>query len=55
MKWNLQDKEITIFCPDFYFSEEYLTLKPLNKVNKRGDRGSRWKRAYMALKHIGEW
>ncbi|MBR0456934.1 MAG: hypothetical protein IJJ01_09725 [Firmicutes bacterium] len=50
--WKLDKKELTISCATMYFEKaENVKLIPLHKSHKRGDKGSRWKRAYMALKH----
>ena len=50
-KWKLSKKQITISGTAFYFGNNYKTLTPLFKANKRGTSGSKWKQAYQAVKH----
>lgn len=51
-KWVLSKKEITVSATNFYFTDEKnKVLTPLNKANKRRKSGSKWKRAYQAVKH----
>ena len=51
-KWMLSQKEITVSAINFYFTDEKnRVLTPLNKANKRRKSGSKWKRAYQAVKH----
>lgn len=51
-KWGIDKKKISIATPNFFFeNKEHKYLTPLNKANKRGDSGCKWKRAYQALKH----
>ena len=50
--WQISKKEITVSSPVFYFQDsKFRILTPLHKANKRGTSGSKWKRAYQALKH----
>lgn len=48
--WNLGEKEIEISGINFYFNKTKV-FAPLKKANKRGTSGSKWKRAYQAIKH----
>lgn len=51
-KWLLSKKEITVSAINFYFTDEKnRVLTPLNKANRRRKSGSKWKRAYQAVKH----
>ena len=51
-KWLLSKKIVYTSSPNFYFSEEIIKiLTPLNKANKRGSSGAKWKQAYQAVKH----
>lgn len=49
-QWNICQKEIRVSNINFFFSKpENLILLPLKKANKRS--GSKWGRAYQAIKH----
>ncbi|WP_459477370.1 hypothetical protein [Clostridium saccharoperbutylacetonicum] len=51
-EWHLSRKEIKVSASEFYFlTESNRILNPLYKANKRGSSGSKWKKAYQALKH----
>lgn len=51
-KWNLSKKCVIIDGIHFAFEEEdNRILTPLNKANKRGTSGPKWKQAYQAVKH----
>lgn len=50
--WKLSKKQVIISANTFYFMDEKnKVLYPLNKANKRGTSGSKWKQAYQAIKH----
>ena len=50
--WKLDAKKVLVVAPTFAFDRsENRILTPLRKANKRGTSGSRWKRAYQAIKH----
>lgn len=50
--WNLSKKQVIVSSNYIYFDEEKnRILTPLHKANKRGKSGSKWKRAYQAVKH----
>lgn len=48
--WHLDKKLVTVTAATMYF-EETRDLHPFHKSDKRGTSGSKWKRAYQALKH----
>ena len=50
-KLLLSKKQIMITSSKMYFSDDKRYLKPLHKSNKRGSSGSKWKKAYQAIKH----
>lgn len=51
-KWKLGEKQLIVSAANFYFSNESnKVINPLYKANKRGDKGSKWKTAYQAVKH----
>lgn len=51
-KWNLSKKVVLISSISLYFEqEENRILTPLKKANRRGTSGSKWKKAYQAVKH----
>ena len=51
-KWNIDKKRVIVSAPTFYFvNENNKILTPLKKANRRGSSGSKWKRAYQAVKH----
>lgn len=51
-KWNISKKVVNVTALNFYFEkEENITLTPLYKSYKRGTSGSKWKQAYMNVKH----
>ena len=51
-KWNLSKKKIIVSASEFYFlTESNRKLNPLYKADKRGSSGSKWKKAYQAVKH----
>ncbi|MDR0927685.1 MAG: hypothetical protein LBO69_07970 [Ignavibacteria bacterium] len=51
-KWSLSKKNVLVSATTFYFEKnENNILIPLNKANKRGTSGAKWKQAYQALKH----
>lgn len=51
-KWHLSKKEIILSASEFYFlTESNRILNPLYKADKRGSSGSKWKKAYQAVKH----
>lgn len=51
-QWKLSKKQITVSAATFYFSADTnRILTPLNKANKRGSSGSKWKQAYQSVKH----
>ena len=50
--WHLNKKRISVDYINFYFEkEENTSFQPLKNCEKTGDRSSRWKRAYQAVKH----
>lgn len=50
--WRLSKKQIMLSASTFYFmKDENKVLTPLNKANRRGTSGSKWKQAYQAVKH----
>lgn len=49
--WKLSSKLVYISNASMYFSSDNSILYPLKKANKRGTSGSKWKRAYQAIKH----
>ena len=49
--WHIDQKKVQITNPNMYFSSSKSVLTPLHKSNKRGSSGSKWKRAYQAVKH----
>lgn len=50
-KWELSKKVVRIVNSNMLFSEKFSKLTPLKKANKRGSSGSKWKKAYQAIKH----
>lgn len=48
--WQLDKKCIYVDAANMYFEKLHI-LTPLHKADKRGTSGSKWKRAYQALKH----
>ena len=51
-KWKIESKTIFLTSPYFYFEDAKMkTLKPLKKASKYGDKSSKWKQAYQAVKH----
>ena len=51
-KWKIGSKTIFVSSPFFYFEDAKLkALKPLQKASKYGDKSSKWKQAYQAVKH----
>lgn len=51
-KWKISKKKVKISAIGVFLSKpENVILTPLNKSNKRGTSGSKWKQAYQALKH----
>lgn len=50
-RWSIDKKKLYISNSDMFFSPEKSVLNPLHKSNKRGSSGSKWKRAYQAIKH----
>lgn len=51
-QWNISKKCVLVNGVYFYFDkEENKILTPLNKANKRGLSGAKWKQAYQAVKH----
>jgi hypothetical protein len=51
-KWALSKKKVFVVGTSFYVQDDKnKTLSPLHKANKRGTSGSKWKQAYMAVKH----
>lgn len=51
-EWKLSKKHISVSAINMFFEkQENIVLAPLYKANKRGSSGSKWKRAYQALKH----
>lgn len=50
-KWQISEKLVQIVNMNMFFSQEKSFLYPLKKANKRGTSGSKWKRAYQAIKH----
>lgn len=51
-KWGICNRDIIISCTKFNFiDEKYKIFKPLKKSNKRGDKSSKWNKAYQAVKH----
>ena len=51
-KWSLSKKQVMVSATTFYFTNESNRIfTPLKKANKRGSSGSKWKRAYQAVKH----
>ena len=51
-EWNIDKKKVIVSAPTFYFECDCnRILTPLKKANKSGDKASRWKKAYQALKH----
>ena len=49
-KWYLDKKGLSINASNMYFNNSF-ELYPLNRANRRGSSGPKWKRAYQALKH----
>ena len=50
-KWHLSKKEITVSAINVYLTEEkHRVLTPLHKAYKSVTRGSKWKKAYQAVK-----
>ena len=49
--WHIDQKKVQIANPNMYFSPGKSVLTPLHKAHKRGTSGSKWKRAYQAVKH----
>lgn len=50
-RWKLDRKALCITNPNMYFGKDASVIKPLHKSHKRGTSGSKWKRAYQAVKH----
>ncbi|UTD14852.1 hypothetical protein HER15_04900 [Tenacibaculum mesophilum] len=51
-KWDLSKKKVIVSSSNFFFTKpNNRVFRPLNKANKRGTSGSKWKRAYQAVKH----
>ncbi|UBZ06196.1 hypothetical protein LDL76_12605 [Salegentibacter mishustinae] len=51
-KWDLSKKKIIVSSSNFFFTNSNNRIfTPLNKANKRGSSGSKWKKAYQAVKH----
>lgn len=50
-KWNVDNKKLQITSPKMFFSSDKRVLTPLYKAHRRGSSGSKWKRAYQAVKH----
>lgn len=50
-KWKIDKKKVQISSYKMQFSLENSLLTPLHKSNKRSTSGSKWKRAYQAIKH----
>ena len=47
--WHINKKQVKITAATMYFQNS--ALCPLHKSDKRGTSGSKWKKAYQALKH----
>ncbi len=50
-KWNIGKRKVIVSAPTFYFSDKNKIFSPLHKAHIRGSKGSKWKRAYQAVKH----
>lgn len=50
-KWNIGKRKVIVSAPYFYFSDKNKIFSSLNKAHRRGDKGSKWKQAYQAVKH----
>ena len=50
-QWNITEKKVCLYCHQIYLEEEKRLLMPLENAEKRADKGSEWKQAYMAVKH----
>ncbi len=50
--WKLDKKKLDVAYVNFYF-DDYTNkiITPLKNANKMGDKGSKWKSAYQAVKH----
>jgi hypothetical protein len=54
-KWDISKKIVNIVNPNMYFEiDGNKILAPLHKAHKRGTSGSKWARAYQAVKHNRE-
>ncbi len=50
-KWSITKKTVIISAPSFSLSPDNCTITPLERANKNGTHGAKWKKAYQALKH----
>ena len=51
-KWKIGSKTVFVSSPYFYFDDDNLrTIRPLKKAAIIGEKSSKWKRAYQAVKH----
>ncbi len=51
-KWKISKKKIAVSAVNIFLTDVGNTIiTPLNKSNRRGTSGSKWKQAYQAIKH----